>query len=507
MFERYLKFVEVGYLPMSNTRYLVDRRQMSVSDNGQVVSGCDKDGIKGVVIDWYDGYRFYQMKEIVAHVFKPTQVPVKYWTKISVEVVDGNENNIDPENLVWRFPAKLGLEDFNGFCFIPMYSRYMVNTAGVVYDLHRNRFVKGRFCKGYFVFSLTNDLGESTSLSRHRAIGLVFLKYPVSVDKTHINHINGLKGDDRLENLEWVNCSENRTHALDIGLVLSRKPVVVENEVTGETKLVKSIRQVCVAYGIPRSALKFHLKSTHGVFKKWPYRFYLYSEEDKLNDKVKTPVLVRNLRTGEIKEYASLIDCSRDLNITKHMISSRIEDQLDKIHPDGLQIRRKSDKRPWYTPPDIEFSILNSGLNKPCLLRKCLTGEIVEYATQRLLSQELSISEASVHEYLSDPRQPLLKVVKWNELVQIKKKYDGKEWRIPDDYLAEYNNSKPTKTVIVRDIHTDEEFVFDSAVDCAKHFGILTTTLNWRLKTKGQRTFEKRYQFKYMADVESFKKS
>jgi len=45
----------------------------------------------------------------------------------------------------------------------------------------------------------------------HRAIALAFLGPPPE-GKSEINHKNGVRDDNRLENLEWVSRSENQLH-------------------------------------------------------------------------------------------------------------------------------------------------------------------------------------------------------------------------------------------------------------------------------------------------------
>jgi hypothetical protein len=73
---------------------------------------------------------------------------------------------------------------------------------------------------GYCYVILSKD-GIKKSHNIHRLIAIHFLDNPDN-EKT-INHINGIKTDNRLENLEWCSQSHNIKHAFDNGLKISCK--------------------------------------------------------------------------------------------------------------------------------------------------------------------------------------------------------------------------------------------------------------------------------------------
>jgi len=120
---------------------------------------------------------------------------------------------------------------------------YQVSNLGNIRSLKCNkiRILKPILRKsGYYYVTLYQNKHERKAII-HRLIGAAFLPNPQN--KPEINHKNGIKADNRLENLEWVTQSENMIHSYKNGL---QKPL--KGSLNGNAKLneaqIKEIRQL-----------------------------------------------------------------------------------------------------------------------------------------------------------------------------------------------------------------------------------------------------------------------
>lgn len=93
---------------------------------------------------------------------------------------------------------------------------YKVSNFGRVLSLPKNRFKSTRLRalvsdkNGYKEVGLSKDKKVSTK-KVHRLVAEAFI--PKVEGKNLINHKNGQKDDNRVENLEWCTLQENATHA------------------------------------------------------------------------------------------------------------------------------------------------------------------------------------------------------------------------------------------------------------------------------------------------------
>jgi hypothetical protein len=90
-------------------------------------------------------------------------------------------------------------------------SKYFVSPCGIVRN--NEKVIKQSDRGGYRSVNLSID-GVIKGYRVHRLVAMVYIENPLS--KKFVNHLNGVKHDNRVENLEWCTNQENTLHAYQV---------------------------------------------------------------------------------------------------------------------------------------------------------------------------------------------------------------------------------------------------------------------------------------------------
>jgi hypothetical protein len=93
---------------------------------------------------------------------------------------------------------------------IPNYSKYVASTLGRIKNNYSTQILKQHLDKsGYCRITLTDDTNKSQASGVHRLIAITWIANPDN--KLTVNHINKIRYDNRMTNLEWSTHSEQNS--------------------------------------------------------------------------------------------------------------------------------------------------------------------------------------------------------------------------------------------------------------------------------------------------------
>lgn len=141
--------------------------------------------------------------------------------KLNAMLKNSSGDDVAPALEIWK-----DIEGYEGL--------YQISNIGRIKSQQRNVPHKGmgkfsvpeRIRKpgdnghGYLILPLCKN-GAVKSRYVHRLVATAFI--PNLERKSTVNHKNGIKADNRVENLEWATQSENSQHGFDNGLIVQNK--------------------------------------------------------------------------------------------------------------------------------------------------------------------------------------------------------------------------------------------------------------------------------------------
>ncbi|AYD82369.1 HNH homing endonuclease [Acinetobacter phage vB_AbaM_B09_Aci01-1] len=139
---------------------------------------------------------------------------------------------------------------------------FEISSLGRLLSKRSGRILKQhRHPQGYMNVStrIGGRLGKNVCFKIHRVVAEAFLSNPDS--KPTVNHIDGVKHNNILSNLEWATYQENSQHAVDTGLSVPVARVEIR-KVEDHGKLLEDFksgnythRELAVKYGVHHTTI------------------------------------------------------------------------------------------------------------------------------------------------------------------------------------------------------------------------------------------------------------
>ena len=362
-------------LPWTQGRYTVSEIS-DVYDNGRLLVPVIQDGKKMLALDWFRGSDLYELGLVVACAFCNVDYDETVVDDVrnSIKVIyrDGNISNVFPTNITYLFNRPIEASRHPTFYLIPCFPSYLISNDGKLLSLYNGLLKswsvlvpsKETNKRPGYEYSTLYEKSGSMMVYKHRLLCLTFKSFDIIYDKAVVNHIDGNKANNCLENLEWVSYSDNNRHAWKSGLVMGRDKILVKNLKTGYIKGFRSLRE-CGRWLGEDSARYISLRLTDKSTKvypdllafkyndgtEWPeFQVRVTCEED-----IQT-VIARNVFTGDLFIFENSNSAQLLLNIPGRLILDHC--RYEKLLPvNGFNFRFMCSHHSWPKHTELHLEV------------------------------------------------------------------------------------------------------------------------------------------------------
>ena len=254
-------------------------------------------------------------------------------------------------------------KEFPGYFRISSFPNYVINETGSVINKLTGQQLSGsRNEAGYVHYRLTVG-GKTLTIGRHRLMGITFKHPGIPVAGLVVNHRNGIKGDDWIDNLEWTTQKRNIEHAGEIGISSKCVPIEVRCVDTGNVTGYPSFIEYARESGLSKDAIAWRLSiGPKRVFpERKQYRKKHGGEDWCIPEDVERellitpqtqPMLLKHLPSGTEKLFHQSAMLAKYLGLAPSTITGLLKRADQPILPGLYLLKRYSDPTPWRDVPD-----------------------------------------------------------------------------------------------------------------------------------------------------------
>ena len=280
--------------------------------------------------------------------------------------------------------------------------RYKVSPNGKIVDS------KG----GYYYTRLVSDNGKSKVVMMHRALCYVFKHYDGTIDSLVVNHLDGDPTNNDLPNLEWCTYYKNAEHALNTGLRVKVKPVLMKELRSGKVNVFRSASDCGKYIGfesgdpITGAILKRRVLKEHYVFKYDNGKPWLkdiaYREYTPGSD-----MAALNVLTGELTVFAGIYQGNTLTGVPNATILRHCKNKVDyPIH--GFNFRYYDDVNtfPKHSEDSLRLFKLKSengwGSGGGVVVTNSVNRSSVMYSSVAAAAETYGVNSTTIRNYMKN---------------------------------------------------------------------------------------------------------
>lgn len=316
-------------------------------------------------------------------------------------VVTQREYKVPPryikDGIIMVFKEPIWFND--EFRLIPCYTDFAINKDGQVLSIKTDTILSQYDSNGYIHCSLGDD-----SVPIHRLVGLVWVINPDWQTKHIVNHIDGIKSNNKIYNLEWCDYSENNKHAARNGLtegVISARSRDIN---TGEIKHFSTLGEISEFLNSKQTitASRFINRNPNRLFnnqyevridgddRPWYYAQSITPERSKAA--VVKCVEVLHVEDNIISKHESMRATARDLDIDYGVIYNAI------THNDGRVVNGKVYRfisgKPWTVNHDYKV--------KPISIKACNDDDVIIFKSLKETARYFNCDRSKIKTRIRD---------------------------------------------------------------------------------------------------------